>query len=90
MPPLTDFGLNPQNPQELLIATGERLLLSEDLGETFTELDVPAGISTVEWSKTGWSSVPQQSFLPAEVPQGVLPSSTTLFAISAQSLPLER
>ena len=53
VPPLTDFALNPQNPQELLIATGEGLLLSEDLGETFTELDVPAGISTVEWSKTG-------------------------------------
>lgn len=50
VPPLTDFALNPQNPQELLIATGEGLLLSEDLGESFTELDVPAGISTVAWS----------------------------------------
>jgi photosystem II stability/assembly factor-like uncharacterized protein len=53
VPPLTDFALNPQNPQQLLIATGEGLLLSHDLGESFTELDVPAGISTVEWSKTG-------------------------------------
>jgi len=52
VPPLTDFALNPQNPQQLLIATGEGLLLSDDLGESFTELDVPAGITAVDWSDT--------------------------------------
>lgn len=53
VPPLTDFALNPQNPQQLLIATGEGLLLSEDLGETFTKLDTPGGITTVEWADIG-------------------------------------
>lgn len=52
VPALTDFALNPQNPQQLLIATGEGLLLSDDLGENFTELDVPEGITTVEWADT--------------------------------------
>ncbi|MEX2441156.1 MAG: hypothetical protein WD400_00745, partial [Pontimonas sp.] len=52
VPPLTDFALNPQNPEQLLIATGEGLLSSKDLGENFTELDVPAGITTVEWAAT--------------------------------------
>lgn len=50
-PNFTDFSLNPLNSSELLLATGNGVLLSQDFGNTFKDQDSPAGVSLVEWHK---------------------------------------
>ena len=52
-PPLYDFGMSPTNPDHILIATGEGLMVSVDAGQSFTQIPGAPEAIMVQWSPDG-------------------------------------
>lgn len=65
---LTDFAINPQNPEHIILATGDGLLLSVDGGTTFEPVDDAPSAVIVDWSATGLTVIGAGNILVSDGP----------------------
>ena len=67
-PQLTDFAINPENPNHIVLATGDGLLLSIDGGTTFETVDGAPAAVIVHWSEAGLTVVGDGDVLVSDGP----------------------